>query len=335
MAPTTDIDSSEDVNDFLLRIRELGEKRDKEDEERTKKLEEEILQGRKERQARRADSPVLDAARLSISSTLSHRAIEPPEQFGPSLYTLSRDSDSRPESIGDDTSTTTDGGRRGSTLTGVDGELPSKPFSPLRSRTGTLSWQQRPTSRDSNRQFFSSSPSRWRALSTASTDEQNANRNSFAASPTFKDISWARQTEGSVSPTRSKHMEDERPRTPVSEASFQPQEAEKESTPEPKKEIDHLESVEGRSRSPSRASSTFAESTLGHRYSSVSSVSTATGLGSPLPLTSAQKLEPRKPEEVLEDQMSVPPSPRRLSPERSTSPTKGLGGFVQSAMMKR
>lgn len=51
-----DADGSEDVNDFLLRIRELGVKRDKEDEERTKKLEEEILQGRKERQARRAGS---------------------------------------------------------------------------------------------------------------------------------------------------------------------------------------------------------------------------------------------------------------------------------------
>lgn len=53
MASTTDPDASEDVNDFLLRIRELGEKRDKEDEERTKRLEEEILQGRRERQARR------------------------------------------------------------------------------------------------------------------------------------------------------------------------------------------------------------------------------------------------------------------------------------------
>lgn len=51
---SSDLDASEDVNDFLLRIRELGEKRDKEDEERTKKLEEEILQGRKEREARRA-----------------------------------------------------------------------------------------------------------------------------------------------------------------------------------------------------------------------------------------------------------------------------------------
>lgn len=47
-------DGSEDVNDFLLRIRELGDRRDKEDEERTRKLEEEIMQGRKERQARRA-----------------------------------------------------------------------------------------------------------------------------------------------------------------------------------------------------------------------------------------------------------------------------------------
>jgi hypothetical protein len=54
MTVPTNPDGAEDVNDFLLRIRELGERRDKEDEERTKKLEEEILQGRKERQARRA-----------------------------------------------------------------------------------------------------------------------------------------------------------------------------------------------------------------------------------------------------------------------------------------
>lgn len=52
-SPTT-ADGSEDVNDFLQRIKELGDKRDQEDELRTKKLEEEILQGRKERQARRA-----------------------------------------------------------------------------------------------------------------------------------------------------------------------------------------------------------------------------------------------------------------------------------------
>jgi hypothetical protein len=45
---------SEDVNDFLQRIKELGDRRDQEDEERNRKLEEEILKGRKERQARRS-----------------------------------------------------------------------------------------------------------------------------------------------------------------------------------------------------------------------------------------------------------------------------------------
>lgn len=54
--PSTAETDAEDVNDFLKRIQELGIKRDQEDEERNKKLEEEILQGRKERQARRAGS---------------------------------------------------------------------------------------------------------------------------------------------------------------------------------------------------------------------------------------------------------------------------------------
>lgn len=54
MPITTNIDGSEDVNDFLLRIRDLSRRRDTEDEERTRKLEEEIKQGRKERQIRRA-----------------------------------------------------------------------------------------------------------------------------------------------------------------------------------------------------------------------------------------------------------------------------------------
>lgn len=51
---STAMDGSEDVNDFLQRIKELGDKRDQEDEERNRKLEEEILKGKLERQARRA-----------------------------------------------------------------------------------------------------------------------------------------------------------------------------------------------------------------------------------------------------------------------------------------
>lgn len=54
MSVVIESDGSEDVNDFLMRIRELGDRRDKEDEERARNLEEEIILGRKERQARRA-----------------------------------------------------------------------------------------------------------------------------------------------------------------------------------------------------------------------------------------------------------------------------------------
>lgn len=58
MSSSAAADGSEDVNDFLQRIKELGDRRDQEDEERNRKLEEEILQGRKERQARRAGKSI-------------------------------------------------------------------------------------------------------------------------------------------------------------------------------------------------------------------------------------------------------------------------------------
>jgi len=59
-------DGSEDVNDFLQRIKELGDRRDFEDDERNRKLEEEILQGRKERQARRAGRSILLHCKVSL-----------------------------------------------------------------------------------------------------------------------------------------------------------------------------------------------------------------------------------------------------------------------------
>ncbi|KAL9116078.1 MAG: hypothetical protein Q9227_000447, partial [Pyrenula ochraceoflavens] len=55
MSAGPDFDPSDtSVDDFLKTISQLGEKREKEDQERTRRLEEEILQGRRERQARRA-----------------------------------------------------------------------------------------------------------------------------------------------------------------------------------------------------------------------------------------------------------------------------------------
>lgn len=46
-------DGSEHVTDFLRRIKELGEQRDQEDMERTRKLEEDIIEARRQREARR------------------------------------------------------------------------------------------------------------------------------------------------------------------------------------------------------------------------------------------------------------------------------------------
>jgi hypothetical protein len=65
---------AEDVNDFLKRIQELGTKRDQEDEERNRKLEEDILQGRKERQARRAGVLILQRHELGSEPTNIHNS---------------------------------------------------------------------------------------------------------------------------------------------------------------------------------------------------------------------------------------------------------------------
>ena len=66
---------AEDVNDFLKRIQEMGSKRDQEDEERNKRLEEEILQGRRERAARRAGSFALSATPVPAPLTFIPRFV--------------------------------------------------------------------------------------------------------------------------------------------------------------------------------------------------------------------------------------------------------------------
>jgi hypothetical protein len=70
LATMQEEDGSEDVNDFLRRIRELDDQRNREDEERTRKLQEELLKGRQEREARRAGEcayvPSISATHTSI-----------------------------------------------------------------------------------------------------------------------------------------------------------------------------------------------------------------------------------------------------------------------------
>jgi hypothetical protein len=57
-------DKEIDPSEFVQRIRQLGEQRDQQDAERVKKLEEDLIQGRSERLARRAGAWSMFAARF-------------------------------------------------------------------------------------------------------------------------------------------------------------------------------------------------------------------------------------------------------------------------------
>ncbi|KAJ5491297.1 hypothetical protein N7539_002864 [Penicillium diatomitis] len=328
-------DGAEDVNDFLQRIRDLGENRDKDDEERTRKLEEEIIQGRKERQARRAErarsiaeSPTLNAFRLSASSLSQVSAIEPPEQLEPTLQTSDLDISS-PSSPNHG---------RGSSVTDLTQENDSSTAaralpSMSRSRAGTLSWQQRPSSRGlGNTSPGAMSPSRSSHLRNASTasDMPELSRAQIAQSLSSKDPAWFRQTpeRGIGSPalrrpeSRSGSPTDLGPGRPLPGLS-RPSTA----------EAENIGETETKPPAVSRPASTIGDSP---RISSVLSAAPASGLASPVTLTGPTRLDPSQ-SDTPNDHVLPSPTQRRMSPERtrSTSPTKGMGGFVQSAMMRR
>ena len=101
-----------------------------------------------------------------------------------------------------------------------------------------------------------------------------------------------------------------------------------------------------RSVSPSRESSVRGSVAWSQRFPSTTSLSSASSLGSPLPTLSSQRFEaPSDTTSSHGDELptfsrtvAMSPSQGRVSPERMerpSSPTKGLGGFVQSAMLKR
>ncbi|KAI7975458.1 hypothetical protein EIK77_006414 [Talaromyces pinophilus] len=156
-------------------------------------------------------------------------------------------------------------------------------------------------------------------------------RSQISQALSSKDPAWFRQTDPERGSLAFRRHADNVTEASSTEATFKLPGLSRDSSSETEKFRDW---IDDRSRSPSRASSTFAaNSSIGNRYSSISSVST-TGLGSPIPL-STPRLDARKSESQPLTEDRTPLSPGRASPERSSSPTKGLGGFVQSAMLKR
>ncbi|PGH28200.1 hypothetical protein AJ80_00090 [Polytolypa hystricis UAMH7299] len=347
MSRETEPDGSEDVNDFLVRIRELGNKRDKEDEERARKLEEEILQGRRERQARRAErarsiSPTKDSPPLAIAAlagapaltpSTSSQSIEPPIDLRPSPKTVDPDAGGELERA----DTVKAKGPAPSDVKTSDLALPS-------ARSRALSWKQRPISRDFDVSGRSSpsllSAGQPPATESTQTEDQSLSRDQIAQSLGSKDPSWFRQTadRGTASPAYRRGLEESVSDLSGMSSGMKLPGLSGESTTEPQKpaSTDHASE---RSRSPSRASSAYGTNSVGNRYSSISSVSTTGALGSPMPLSSAQRFHAKTPSTTNESQhserLAMSPSQGRLASDRPSSPTKGLGGFVQSAMLKR
>ncbi|KAK0124472.1 hypothetical protein ONS95_009424 [Cadophora gregata] len=356
---------SEDVNDFLLRIKELSHRRDSEDEERNRKLEEEILQGRAERQARRAERA------RSISPTKSSPASTPTASRASAVPINAQSQSSSPKvepkadtepqrgmGVNDDamdrlmgstspTKENTSPFDADRVITESDFKrnvsVKPSPSSAMPSRNSPLSWQRRPNSQSSDRvqsrplsmlatENAARSPRATPAPEVSPTAEPT--REQIAQSLASKDPAWFRQTadRGLNSPAyRKNQVEDEERSDHGSNSSRVQMPGMLRQSSEPDKVG---EEVADRPSSPSRSSVSYGS---GSRASFQNS-GRLPGMGSPMPMSPAQRLDPPTEPKSEGRGLAMSPSQGRISPDRMDrppSPTKGMGGFVQSAMMKR
>lgn len=223
-------------------------------------------------------------------------------------------------------------------------------------RMGTLSWQKRHPSEGFTK-------ARSRTLSAVSTDngatqgtntnnlllvEEPLSRNQIAQSLLLKDHTWFRQTEdrGSGSAGYRRNRDENGLEAIISNGRTRFPGHSRDTSLEPENHSDPA-SEQIRSASPLMDASVLNESSGTNRYSSFTPRSSGGIALSPLPILSSQILQPMLSDSssyLGEERLAIPrtpamsPSQGRISPERLErphSPTKGLGGFVQSAMLKR
>ena len=183
---------------------------------------------------------------------------------------------------------------------------------------------------------------------TSSTDS-TVSRENIAKSLGAKDPSWFRQTpdRGIGSAAYRKNQEDDVSEVGSVSGRRQLPGMSRESTAEPEATSPPSDSI--RSSSPSRVSSVRGSVAWSNRLSTNTSVSggdeepLAKGK-SPLPLLESHKFGPPLEHASSVDgadstmnrrSMVLSPTQGRIAAERPPSPTKGKGGFVQSAMLKR
>ena len=391
MTMSLDGDGAEDVNDFLRRIRELDHGRDVEDEQRSKRLEEEILKSRKERQARRAGesggcdmivrlkltrlpeergrsvsptktSPLYASSSLqstgAMASTSTLRrspSVEGPGTAHARLHGFPSDGAGRPSS-GPLSLSPAHAGSPQFTSQSNRAVEPEKqtPFSRpspraamAPSRASALSWQRRPEvspSGTTEGRLLSATNQTYSASSSPKVPQHGPRGDvgeiplaDITRSLQSKDPAWFKQTEdrGTNSPAYRRNTE------PLADVTYT---MSKMSLPGMSRE--HGSPPESlRSASPSRTNSTRESVHLLRNHSTNSSISGApsTNLGLQRREVFSPNLPAARPngqhEELsLGPNTAMSPSQGRLAadrPERPVSPTKGLGGFVQSAMLKR
>ncbi|KAI0202953.1 hypothetical protein F4808DRAFT_468118 [Astrocystis sublimbata] len=310
---------SEDVSRFLSQVKELGERRVEEDEARSRELEEKILRDREERQARRRERA------RSISPQKSSPANTPPppqfndgnrpERLGslasPVLYPPSSSQSQSAPAAGEDNMTDEN-------ESPLESEIkPSHPPSPTRNgSTASERSRSRPLS------VFAAENATRSSNHTPEPDtaaEHTPSREQIASALSSKDPSWFRQTadRGADSAAYRK--------TQVEDAQT-------------------VDMPSLRTQLPGMSRSTSGESFRNGDNSTLESVAPRGTVTSPTNLSSAQRLDPpsnnnRADIDAAKDTLGpLSPALGRTSPtrtDRPVSPTKGMGGFVQSAMMKR
>ncbi|KAG8528806.1 uncharacterized protein KY384_006495 [Bacidia gigantensis] len=366
MSATLDDDGSEDVNDFLKRVKELGDQRDREDEERNRRLEEEIIQGRKERQARREErarslSPSKDST--AYSGTPGSGELKEKSAV---MQGISRTPSLQPKPPRQDDSS--DPWRRSAfDVAASDVSLESREAQepvqetqpqvqdlssslPALSRNDTLSAQQRPSSRGSVttgiRPVHSLPPpqrsGQGRALGAGFVDSSDVKdeRSQITSSLASKDPTWFKQTQerGQGNAAFRRNQGEVSPKASQNTAVGLPGMS--------NKRYEHrtnapMESIQ--LHSPTVNGSKSENSPDSGPISARSIISARGSKGIPAPIqpadsSSKNSLIASEGETLSGRINTMSPSQGQLLPEvreRSVSPTKGLGGFVQSALMKR
>ncbi|KAE9965746.1 hypothetical protein EG328_009424 [Venturia inaequalis] len=307
--------ASEDLtpSEFVRNIHALGKKKDAEDVKRIAELESQILVDRQLRAQRRAER----------SRSLS------PEK-SPAAPNTAGVVNNSPADISSPSSQTIDAKK-------MSEETPASPATSTLSRSGTLSWQQRPKS-SSGRRPLSMLAAENAAKSPRGTPEPNTaeegqepSRAQIAEALGSRDPSWFKQTadRGIGSAAYRKSQENLTVEAPPASGRTRLPGMSQESTVESESPTSPLPE-ETRSNSPSRASSVRGSAAWSaSRYSNTTNASDTGSLRVKSRPTSTLMDAPKLDPPTLERDRRSPVS------SRPPSPTKGMGGFVESAMMRR